>query len=141
MIAYVGYSGKVANVGRTHASVATAAAALAKVGGDMLGAINLLIGARPSYPPPPMKVFALTSHRAPVLPLDADLAIVADLERYALDFYTVVGDPDAFWSPVGTLQPDFPLIDVESIESLLALSGRPNRRAIHRRLRLVRGAP
>lgn len=137
MIAYVGYTGRRGNFGRTHASIATAAAALARTGGDMLGAIYLLMGRRSAAPA--MRVFQLTGERIPLLPIDADITICADLERYCLDFYGVVRDQrNEFWSPLGTLLPAFTLMDVEAVESMLCLTSRPVQPVTYRRLRLVK---
>jgi hypothetical protein len=141
MIAYVGYTGRRGNFGRTHASIATAAVALAHTRGDLLAACNLLLGARPSYPPPPMKLFDLDAHRMPILPLDAGLTIAADFERYCLDFYAPVGVlPGLAWGPIGSLNVKFSLSDVEALEAALYLLGGPERRSMHRRLRTVRPA-
>lgn len=122
MIAFIGYAERATRFGLGRASVATAAVALARTGGDLLMAVDMLNrDAR-------MREFTLSERRVPILPTRASFAVMADMHRNRLAFFACNTD----WSHIGDLEPDFELDDVEAVESMLmmTLPYRPQLRAV-----------
>lgn len=127
MIAFIGYAGSRARFARSHASVATAAVALARAGGELLETVRILLGTA-NLAAEPMRITRLDSRRVPQLPPDGALAVMADLETTNLEFFAPIGWQDTHnWGHVGGLSGGVPvaLADVEGIEAMLHMAFRP----------------
>lgn len=138
MIAYVGYAGTSARLRLTHASIATAACALARTDGDLLASIRLLLDGDDLANNRALRQIGLDSRRTPWLPQRAALCVMADLEINRLVFFAPAGwSSNREWGRVGELEPRFALADVEAIESMLHLAYRPQPSLTMRRMKAV----